>query len=128
MFQTRILEVISSNLGWEIGSPDWDFSLFSSGYPWTCRDNTSIIPRQLRSKSDPVLATKSIATYPAGNSAVWCRLPFQSHVITCTDGREQRRLRFLIPFIYLDRREMKRQEGGENCITRRFITCTLRQV
>jgi hypothetical protein len=29
---------------------------------------------------------------------------------------------------YLDRREMKRQEGGENCIMRSFIACTLLQV
>jgi hypothetical protein len=29
---------------------------------------------------------------------------------------------------YLDQREMKRQEAGENCIIKSFITCTLLQV
>jgi hypothetical protein len=29
---------------------------------------------------------------------------------------------------YLDRRELKWQEAGENCIMRSFITCTLLQV
>jgi hypothetical protein len=42
--------------------------------------------------------------------------------------REEHRLRRTGCWEYWDRRGLKWAEGGENCITRNFVTCTLHQV
>jgi hypothetical protein len=43
-----------SNIGRDTGYPEWKFSCFSSVRQAKCRDNSSVRPRRLRSKSFPI--------------------------------------------------------------------------
>jgi hypothetical protein len=65
--------------------------------------------------------------FPEGRFPIWTS---RTHGIPWRDFRMSVDTTFTSPIStkYLDRREMKWREVGENCIMRNFITCTLLQV